>query len=796
VEGSQWLKLTAILAMVLGSLYVLAPTVIEVVEGPQIEEAVDKPGAKKAVDRTVELAAGDPAQAQAAADVLARRLSLGGVPVDRVKLANGEIEVTLAPGGREERVKALLGTGSVSLYAFDSVVPGVTEDAAAPIDPKTAPWWQQTAALANNPPPGTAVQLAGTLERAQKTDTGVLLMLRPGAAELPPRVVIGVDGVLEGVARKVEVQEDGTVAYELLPFVHPDDVGSLGKWPADLPGVFGGTLPTTLALAADAPEATAGGDAPVAEATKSSVPPWLLSILPDTKMNLGLDLQGGIDLTLQVELDEAVLSQVGRDAGFARDQAKADGLAVESVKRDPVEPLMVFTGAVPIADLQSWVAKKFSSYEYDGTEGNAHRFRMRDAEIERVGDQATEQVLETLRKRVDATGVKEPSIVKAGPGRINVQLPGAVDLQSAIDAIGTTAVLEFHLVDWQFPETDLDRMLRAAQDALPEDQYLDDETLLRWLQESGRLPEDRLLMWQYGEDADGNPVRQAPYVLMADIILTGGDINNAGVAWDQNQQPYVAIEFKARGSQVFCTVTGENVGKPFAIVLDEQVQSAPNIRERICGGRASIEMGGSTDALADANTLALVLRTGSLNAPVSIGDVRKVGSTLGRDAIVNGSLATVIGSCLVFFFMTIWYRMSGVVANVTLVVNILVLMAILAMFGATLTLPGIAGLALTVGMAVDANIIIYERIREELKLGVNARKAVDAGFEKAFSAIMDGNITTAIAGIVLFSYGSGPIKGFAVTMTVGIVTTLITALFVSRTLMEYLTRNSAARLSI
>jgi preprotein translocase subunit SecD len=268
------------------------------------------------------------------------------------------------------------------------------------------------------------------------------------------------------------------------------------------------------------------------------------------------------------------------------------------------------------------------------------------------------------------------------------------------------------------------------------------------------------------------------------------------VNWDQQQQPYVALGFKSRGAQVFCQVTTDNVGKRFAIILDEEIRSTPVIRDRICGGNASIEMGASMNALQDANTLSLVLRTGSLNAPVSVGEVRVMGATLGRDAIRQGTVAAIIGACLVFIYMALWYRLSGIIANIALGMNVLVMMAILAMFGATLTLPGIAGIALTVGMAVDANIIIYERIREELRLGVHARKAVDAGFEKAFSAIMDSNITTAIAGVVLYSYGTGPIKGFAVAMNIGIVTTLITALFVSRTLMELITRSSQARLSI
>lgn len=356
-------------------------------------------------------------------------------------------------------------------------------------------------------------------------------------------------------------------------------------------------------------------------------------------------------------------------------------------------------------------------------------------------------------------------------------------------------------------------MLLAAKDALPPEQFQHDPSLNEWLWRTGRLSEDRLILWEYGswttawdpeiregrvvlEGPAREHVRNSPYVLQEKVVLTGGDVNNAGVGFDNNNLPYVSLEFKPQGARVFCTITTENVQKRFAIVLDGEVKSAPNIRERICGGRASIEMGGAVDPLGEAETLALVLRTGSLNAPVSVAEIRTVGASLGEDAIRAGVLATLIGSSLVILFMAFWYNVSGLLADAALIVNVFVQLATLALFGATLTLPGIAGIALTIGMAVDANIIIFERIREELALGQHARKAVEAGYEKAFSAIMDGNITTAIAGVVLFSYGTGPIKGFAVTLLVGIGTTLLTALFVSRTFLELMTRNSASRLRI
>ena len=286
-------------------------------------------------------------------------------------------------------------------------------------------------------------------------------------------------------------------------------------------------------------------------------------------------------------------------------------------------------------------------------------------------------------------------------------------------------------------------------------------------------------------------------VVKEDVVLTGDDINDAHVSMNQYNEPYVSMAFKPRGARIFSEVTGQNVGKRFAIVLDAKMRSAPVIREKIAGGMASIEMGGGgyQEQLSDASVLSLVLRTGALPAPVTIAEVRVVGATLGQDAITSGIEATLLGGLLVLLFMVVYYKSIGFVADLALLLNVVFIMALLAAFGATLTLPGIAGIALTIGMAVDANIIIFERIREELRLGKTARAAVDAGFDKAVSAVLDANITTFIAGVVLFSYGSGPIKGFAVTLMIGIATTLFSAIFVSRTMLDLLTRKAATRLA-
>jgi len=462
---------------------------------------------------------------------------------------------------------------------------------------------------------------------------------------------------------------------------------------------------------------------------------------------------------------------------------------------------------VKLRDLKSFMQNQYKIYQYDTTrtedEGDFHVFRMTEDQQKYVGDRANEQALETLRSRIDETGVKEPSIVlkktSEGASRINVQLPGIDNIQQAVSAIGTTAVLEFILVDEDYDMTGLEGKLLAAEETLGAEGYADDRALSDWMVTSKRIPKDDRLMWEYAKNEEtGVKERTIPYVLKDEIMLTGDDINDASVSMNQFNEPYTALEFKPRGGRIFAEVTGENVGKRFAIVLDDEVRSAPNIREKISGGRASIEMGAGAyqELMDEASILSLVLRTGALPAPITIVEVRTVGSTLGADSIRAGSFATGIGATLVLCFMVLYYRTAGVVADLSLTLNLLFVMALLATLGATLTLPGIAGIALTVGMAVDANIIVYERIREELRLGKNARSAVDTGYVKALTAVLDANITTFIAGVVLYSYGTGPIKGFAVTLMIGIATTLFTAIFCARTFMDFFTRRASARLAI
>ncbi|MBI4063646.1 MAG: protein translocase subunit SecD [Elusimicrobia bacterium] len=394
---------------------------------------------------------------------------------------------------------------------------------------------------------------------------------------------------------------------------------------------------------------------------------------------------------------------------------------------------------------------------------------------------ALDRAVEIIRNRVDQFGVSEPFIAKQGDRFIVVQLPGISDPRRAKDIIGKTALLEFRMVDDS----------EAANRALEKIRDLGEEP---WDQE-GRikalaaklLPKDTALF----RSRDG----ESYYLLRTTAALTGAYLVNARVEMGDYSFPHVSLVFNAEGGRRFGQLTGANVGKNMAIVLDERVQSAPVIRERIGGGRAIIE---GNFSMEDARDLALILRAGALPAPVRIAEERTVGPSLGEDSIRRGVRASLGATLLIFVFMALYYRTSGVVADTCLALNTFLTMAALAAFGATLTLPGLAGLALSIGMSVDANVLIFERIREELKLGKTVRVALDTGYERALGPIIDGNMTVLIAAAFLFQFGSGPVKGFAVTLTIGLIASMFTAVFVSRTLfsMYYESRRQVQTISI
>ncbi len=405
-------------------------------------------------------------------------------------------------------------------------------------------------------------------------------------------------------------------------------------------------------------------------------PNWWKKVFPENKISLGLDLQGGMHVALQVE-----------------------------------------TSKLPQG------ANK---------------------------DEAVNVVQEILRNRVDEFGVAEPIIQREGLDRIIIQLPGIKDTDRALSLIGRTAHLEFRLVD------EAGNIEEAKKGNIPDGEEI---VTMKTKTETGKISTQSFL-------------------LKKEAKVTGADLVNANVQiGGQWNEPFVELEFNEEGAKKFAEVTGDNIGKKLAIVLDGNIHSAPVIRDRIPNGKAQISGSFSMD---EAKDLAIVLRAGALPAPVTISETRIVGPSLGKDSIKNGIIACLIGLACVILFMVIYYNLSGLISIVALILNIVFLLSAMAIFKATLTLPGIAGIILTIGMSVDANILIFERIREEIRTGKTIHTAIDNGYDRAFSSIFDSNLTTLITAVALYIFGTGPVKGFAVTLSFGIIISMFTAIVVTR----------------
>ncbi|MCR9206440.1 MAG: protein translocase subunit SecD, partial [Halobacteriovoraceae bacterium] len=423
-----------------------------------------------------------------------------------------------------------------------------------------------------------------------------------------------------------------------------------------------------------------------------------------------------------------------------------------------------------------------------------------------IEEQALTKSIEVIRNRIDEFGVTEPEIVSQGTNRIVIQLPGVKDIERAKSLIGKTAKLEFKMVNDTIPLSSVNGWLEKSKTAGIEykkgirfSEYL--ETLNSFMLKEKLLPEGFEMAFEKTVSKATNEItNMIPYVVEDSSRLGGDQLQDARVQIDQQKnEPYVSLEFKASGAKIFEELTGANVGKRMAVILDGNVYSAPSIRERIGGGRAQITLGagGFNKMMKEARDLALVLRAGALPVELQFEEQRTVGPSLGADSIKKARMASLIGALMVFAFILIYYKLSGMIAMVTLVLNIIFVIACLVAFEATLTLPGIAGIALTVGMAVDANIIIYERIREEVRKGLSYYKAVESGFSHAFWTIIDANITTALAGLCLLNFGTGPIRGFAVTLLIGIAATVYTSYFVGKLMFElYLNKTEGQDLSI
>jgi preprotein translocase subunit SecD len=489
----------------------------------------------------------------------------------------------------------------------------------------------------------------------------------------------------------------------------------------------------------------------------NTLPSWWKGLLPKDKIHLGLDLQGGTHLVLEVDTQKAVEGTLDIVATDLEDTLNSKNLRFKRIVRTGSDKVSVVLYEKGTAEsVQKLLKDKYPGYEQSPAHDDggfvALELRINDKDSQDRKDKAVQQALETIRNRIDQFGVSEPTIQREGINHIVVQLPGIKDPQRAIDLIGKTARLEFKMV---------------REDIAPS---------------SGSIPEDAELLKERIVDQTTGAVNEVPYVLQKKSLITGDLLTDAQVRIDsQFNQPYVAIEFNSLGAKLFDQVTAANVGKRFAIVLDNNIYSAPVIRERISGGSAQISGSFTEKTAAD---LAIILRAGALPAPVKIIQNVTVGPSLGQDSINKGLYAGLIGVLLVVVFMTIYYKISGLVANWGMVLNVVYLMGALSALGATLTLPGIAAIVLLIGMSVDSNVLIFERIREELKLGKTPKAALDAGYDKAFLTIVDSHITTLITAAVLFQFGTGPVKGFAVSLSLGVIINLFTSLIGTKVIFD------------
>jgi preprotein translocase subunit SecD len=489
------------------------------------------------------------------------------------------------------------------------------------------------------------------------------------------------------------------------------------------------------------------------------------TLWPHKQINLGLDLQGGMHLVLEVDTEKALESTIERISQEIREQLKKE--RIRNIAIDRVEGIKIsiqIKKEESIEKVKALLDNDFRDLRElsDRTINGVQTILMDipDSDREQIEKLAVDQALETIRNRIDQFGVSEPDIRRQGLNRILIQLPGIKDTQRAKDLIGKTALLEFKLVD-------------------------DTQSIDSALQ--GNVPPGREILYQIDEDPETQRTTKKPYLLKKRTLLTGAHLTEARVEIsNQFNEPYVSITFDKKGARIFERITGDNVNKQLAIVLDNTVYSAPVIQDKIAGGQARITGRFTTD---EARDLAIVLRAGALPAPVNILEERTVGPSLGADSIRKGLLSMCIGGLLVVIFMVIYYKTSGLIADLALLLNILLIGAGLAAFGATLTLPGIAGIILTIGMAVDANVIIFERIREEIAIGRTPRASIDAGYDRATLTILDANVTTLIAAVVLFQFGTGPVKGFAVTLSLGVIASMFTALILSRMIFDYILMN-------
>ncbi|NOY83605.1 MAG: protein translocase subunit SecD [Nitrospirae bacterium] len=503
----------------------------------------------------------------------------------------------------------------------------------------------------------------------------------------------------------------------------------------------------------------------------SKLPAWWGDVFPSKGVSLGLDLKGGMHLVLEVEVEKAVDNAIERMASTlkgALERKEVEGLSIKVTDR----LIYLSFPSDKTEVVKETLDEEFPNLVTEEESGGEKVLAFREAEKNRILTTSTLQALETIRNRVDEFGVAEPLIQKQGDKQILVQLPGIDDPERAMELIGKTALLEFKLLNENSP---LLRDFPGRIEEGKEQEFLD---LFK-----DRLDENDEILFERMTNTETGEVTKSPHIVTKTAALAGDLLSDARVSIGEFNAPYVSITFDNEGATLFEQITQKNVQRRLAIVLDGNIYSSPRIQEKISGGRAQIS---GTFTHQEASDLAIILRAGALPAPVKVLQNVTVGPSLGSDSIRKGWISGFISMLLVIAFMVIYYRFSGLLAVTAMAINIILLVGALATLNATLTLPGIAGIILSIGMAVDANVLILERIREELRAGRPVRMAIDAGYEKAFTSIFDSNVTTLITAIALITFGTGPIRGFAVTLGLGIAINLFTALVATKVVYDYL----------
>jgi preprotein translocase subunit SecD len=522
------------------------------------------------------------------------------------------------------------------------------------------------------------------------------------------------------------------------------------------------------------------------------------SWLPNKKLTMGLDIQGGIHLVMGVDVATVIKERTTRMVKNLQADFTDSKIAFQSVDEVDGEEVTIKISSTELDKIKTRLNEGYGTVLQVTEESQGQvTVKFFDAYILQMKKEIVDQAIQVIRNRIDEFGVAEPSITAQGTDRILVQLPGIKDSAGAKDLINRTAKLDFRVVSNEMDPVKLEEAIKSAEEKgnfklgvghLGYQEYI--KRLNADLK--NQLPAMTRIVFEKLENADSLEQGRRAMLVRTDVALNGSELEDAAVRPDEYGKPEVTFQFSVDGRRLFAELTEKAAGGFLAIVLDDVVKSAPSVKERIDSESARITLGSGRDynaTLKEAQFITTSLRAGSLPAGLTQLEERTVGPTMGADAIAKGERATLIACLFVFAFMLAWYKGMGLVADITLAMNLLLTVAGLSAIGATLTLPGVAGLALTVGMAVDANIIIFERIREEFLRTQNTLSAVRKGFDSAFSAIFDSNITTILTCVVLIYFGTGPIRGFAVSLTIGLIVSLFTSVFVARTLMETAAKN-------